>query len=448
MPLAFAHRNMAVEMARIGTSQVRSIALRAGGTVAWSIVAWSMAVCGVSPTAKAQGTTQAANATAARELVPALGTPYAAELVAVDASWQLTVQGDRGQGTRQFTLPAADLGWWGAPVEPASRRGVRPTDRVWVLLADGGLLVADVLALRSDRVTLGSIVFGEFDLRLNQVQGILFRPPADAARRDNWMAKIRDDGNASEDRLLLANGDVLRGSLAGWNENGIAFTSGGLELPPIPAERVAAIVIRHDELNATLNEGLRAWIGFTDGSRLLASSIVVREGQLEAVAAGHTFQSRALRLCWLQPLGGRIVYLSDLTAAGYRHVPFLNQSWPYHRDANVLGQPLRAQGRWYAKGLGLHTRSRLTYALEPGHREFAAEVALDDAAGPEGSVSCYVFVGRELKYRSPILRAGDPPVSVRVPLDENSESLTLVVDFAERGDMQDYVDWLNARLIE
>jgi hypothetical protein len=102
--------------------------------------------------------------------------------------------------------------------------------------------------------------------------------------------------------------------------------------------------------------------------------------------------------------------------------------------------------QWYAKGLGMHSRSRLTYALGQGYSEFAAEVALDATASAEGSAVCLVFVGRDLKYRSPTLRAGGPPQTVRVPLN-GGESLTLVVDYGERGDVQDYVNWLNARLI-
>lgn len=391
-------------------------------------------------------TAQAQSGSSARELMPASGDRSAAELVSIAPDWQITLQ----QAGKERTVAAADIAWWGAPVEPSSRRGVRPADRAWVLLTGGGLLVADVLGVKDSRLELGSLALGEFALSLDRVQGILFRPPSDAARRDGWLAQLQADA-PNADRLLLANGDVLSGNLAGLNAEGVTFQTGGIDLPAIPLDRVAAIGLRSPPTNTpTKKPGeatkLTAWIGFTDGSRLLATRLQLEAGRVEAAAAGHSFSARAARLCWIQPLGGRVTYLSDLTPAGYKHVPFLTLPWPYHADANVLGRPLRVREQWYAKGLGMHSRSRLTYALGQGYSEFAAEVALDAAAGSQGSAVCLVFEGRELKYRSPLLRAGDPPQAVRVPL-AGGESLTLVVDFGERGDVQDHVNWLNARLI-
>jgi len=377
----------------------------------------------------------------ARQLVPATGEPLLCRLTAVSDSWEVRYQTQEGPGT----MAAAELAWWGAPAKLRSRRGVQTTDGALVVLANGGIVPADVLTVADGRISLGSLAFEEFELRQSQVRAILFRPPADVARRDAWIAAASETDH-SADRLLLANGDVLQGRLLALDDGVVTFDAGSGPLPAIDAQRVAAVAFNPATLRTAEPTGLHAWVGLTDGTRLLASSVVLNDEHLQVQSAGHTFRTHPARLCWFQPLGGRVVYLSDLEPVGYRHIPFLSLTWPYQRDANVLGRPLRVDGQWYAKGIGMHSRSRLTYVLDGNYTEFAAEVALDEAAGPEGSAVCYVFVGRELKYRSPELLPGAAPVAVRVPVAD-AQSLTLVVDFAARGDVQDHVDWLNARLI-
>lgn len=383
-----------------------------------------------------------ASAQEARELIPAQGDPIACRLVAIDDVWQIAYETAEGRGS----VAAADVAWWGAPAELPSRRGLQATDRALVMLADGGIVAADVLAASDGRLSLGSVALDEFEIRLSRVRGIVFRPPAELSRRDAWIAAVQETQH-SADRLLLANGDVLSGRLLSIEDGAVTFDAGAGPLPPIDAGRIAAVALHPGLVRQGDAAGLRAWVGLTDGTRLMASSVRLAEEQVEIRSAGHTFRTHAARLCWLQPLGGRVVYLSDLEPAGFRHIPFLSMAWKYEHDANVLGGPLRVGRQWYAKGIGMHSRSRLTYVLDGTYAELAAEIALDDAAGPEGSAVCYVFVGRELKYRSRELRAGEAPVPLRVPLT-GAESLTLVVDFGARGDVQDYADWLNARLIK
>jgi hypothetical protein len=84
----------------------------------------------------------------------------------------------------------------------------------------------------------------------------------------------------------------------------------------------------------------------------------------------------------------------------------------------------------------------VTRALPP----IATEAALDDGAGQRGSVVFRVFVDAEQKYASPILRGGDAPLPIAVAIPSTAKSLSLIVDFAERGDELDYANWLYARL--
>ena len=159
----------------------------------------------------------------------------------------------------------------------------------------------------------------------------------------------------------------------------------------------------------------------------------------------------AAKLVALQPLDGRATYLSDLKAADYQHVPFLDLKWPYRNDRNVLGTQLRAGGRLYLKGLGLHSAARLTYDLDKPYRTFATDAAIDDQTNGQGSAIFRVYTddgsGKwQLKYESPTVRGGAAPLPISVDFS-GAKRLSLHVDFADHGDIQAHADWLNARLV-
>ena len=121
-------------------------------------------------------------------------------------------------------------------------------------------------------------------------------------------------------------------------------------------------------------------------------------------------------IVFVQPLGGDIVYLSDLPVAGYRHVPFLDTPWPYELDRSTAGSHLRAGGVMYPKGIGMHSASRLSWNLDRPYEKFEAEVAIDDEASGGGSVTFRVFVDRHEKLATPMVRGGEPPLPISVDL--------------------------------
>ena len=95
----------------------------------------------------------------------------------------------------------------------------------------------------------------------------------------------------------------------------------------------------------------------------------------------------------------------------------------------------------------MHSASRLTYRLNGLYRRFEADVALDDQVGSGGSAVVRVFVDGQERTKSDVIRGGAPAVPVSVDVT-GGKQLSLIVDFAERGDELDRVNWLNARLAE
>ena len=145
---------------------------------------------------------------------------------------------------------------------------------------------------------------------------------------------------------------------------------------------------------------------------------------------------------------GRAVYLSDLTAKSYEHTPYLGVSWPLTNDRSVAGGDLRLGGGTYDKGIGMHSRSRATFALPAGAVRFEAVVGLDQVTGRRGAVEVQVLADKKpLLDRPPQLTGTDLPRSLRLMLRPGTRELTLVVEYGRGGDVQDHVDWAEARII-
>ena len=370
------------------------------------------------------------------QVLPATGEPYTAAFKSATAeSLQFTVAGE------PRSLPIEDLVRYGAFIEP--RHGP-----LW-LLVDGGALVADAVRLDKERLQGDSLLFGDVSLPFGAVAGIALRLPGDKGRRDALLKTI-SAAAGDHDRIVLDNGDELTGVIEslGGERVAIATATGRIEVELL---QVAAIVFNPSLAEKPSHADPYLVVGFTDGSRLVANSFTADAESLNLSAWGENYSARPQSLSALQVFGGRATDLSDLKELSFKHVPYLQLGWPLRKDANVLGQPLRAGGKRYLKGLGMHTAARVAYRLDGPYQEFQAELAIDDSAGNRGSAVCSVFVddgtGKwQSRYTSPIIRGSEPPIAVRVDLT-GVKAISLLADFADHGDQRDHVDWLGARLI-
>jgi hypothetical protein len=320
-----------------------------------------------------------------------------------------------------------------------------------VLLADGSLIVGDVREIDREKLLLDSELLARATLRLDAVAAVLLHPPSDRHRRDQLVRRLLS-ARGESDRVLLDNGDELSGTIAALHDDVLTLESATGKIE-IELARIAAVIFNPSLRRPAATSRLRVLVGLTDGSRLLAASLEADAGKARlALGDGTALSTDIDSLVALQPLGGRAVYLSDLKAASYKHIPFLQLSWPYELDRNVAADLLRAGGKLRLKGLGMHSASRLTYNLDREYRRLEAELAIDDATAGYGSVVFRVFVddgnGRwQPKFTSDVVRGGAPPTHMSVDLT-GAKRISLLVEFADRGDQRDDADWLDARLIK
>ena len=345
-------------------------------------------------------------------------------------------------------VQTADLAGWGT-----RRDAVRGPQ---VLLTDGSLLIADVLRLDEEHLTLLSSLWGEPQVPIETVRGILLVPPGRAEDRDRLVRRIRS-ARDSVDRVLLTNGDELTGTLTELDERRVALEFDGAEPREIELQHVLAIVFNPALLPETPPHPVRLLVGLDGGSLLAAAEVVSRQGQLHLKTASGVLlvadpdEDVPAQIRSLRSLDGKCIYVSDLEPADYKHIPYLDLAWPFGTDRNLADGQLRVGSAVYSKGLAMHSTSRLVYQLGGEFARFQADLALDRTAGTGGSVVYRVFADRESGrleplYKSPIVRGGEDPIPVTVDVT-GADRLVLIVDFADRADVRDHANWLNARLV-
>jgi len=377
------------------------------------------------------------------------------------AAFSGTLANASADGTLKFNVPGpaelrfiklADLVRWGEwpRVQPGAQ----------VQLHDGSFVIADVLELTPQHITADSINgLGEIKFPRAAVRALVMQPTRWRGDKQPPTKEEAAPDNSPSSTLLLANGDRRKGTLTGWESSALTWRIGEQSLR-VPLGSVIAIEFSKPfsgdapaERDTDKNTKASSWLGFKDGSRVLATQLIWDKDTWKIdLAAGGQLTAELETLVAIQPLHTeRAVYLSDLTPAGYKSIPWLTTPWDYQRDRNVTGGELRVAGSLALKGLGMHSASRLTYDLDKKYTRFATRVGIDDSTGGRGHALARVYGDRgdgkwELLAESPALRGGAPATPLETDLT-GVQRLALVVDFAGDGDAGDHVDWLDARVI-
>lgn len=359
-------------------------------------------------------------------------------------------------GDKPRELPASEVWRFGA--DPASLRGA------YLLLRDGSRFAAPLLRANAEAFDIPADDFqpGFGDgLRFPraQVQAVLWKPPHGSAA----LAALLDvQKHVVSDALRLDNGDLVSGELRGIietaeGEEELLFAVRQRE-SRIPVDRAVSLQLAHKEENAV--EEAAAWtLAFADGSRVRAKELTATPEEVRwTSSAGQTHSFEASRfwknLLLVEPPRKNVIFLSDQTPQGYRHLPLFGDPAPWGRDRSATGAPLRHRSAWFAKGIGMWSNSRLTFAIPEGAVRFQSQLCIDDAAGDGGSVRFRILSlprntdGGALKdlYRSEVIRGGDSAITVDLPV-EGQSLVILLVESADQEDVLDLANWLDARWV-
>ncbi|WP_375296015.1 NPCBM/NEW2 domain-containing protein [Saccharothrix sp.] len=147
----------------------------------------------------------------------------------------------------------------------------------------------------------------------------------------------------------------------------------------------------------------------------------------------------------------------DGPSAGTHHLSDLpwtsaTNGWgPVERDrsngeqSSGDGRTLMVGGTTFAKGLGAHATSAVTYYLGAGCSTFRTGVGVDDEVGSNGSVTFEIHVDGKKAADSGRLTGAGSSTTLTVSVT-NALELTLRVTDAADGITYDHADWLTPQL--
>ncbi|CAN5610356.1 hypothetical protein BH10PLA2_BH10PLA2_33120 [soil metagenome] len=324
-----------------------------------------------------------------------------------------------------------------------------PTDE-HVLFSNGDRLLGTVAELRAERLRFQSTL-GKSDLTipLTAVSIIWLGFPDGMSDRE-VVLRPWQTGRRTRDIVLLRNRDQIEGTLSNLDAQTVRLR--GVDRKEIRLERgkVAAIILSNDLSRSLRPRGTYARLVLSNGSRISLAS-----AQTEGVMlVGKTLFNSPVTVPLDQVLAldlyqGRATYLSDLKPKRVDLIPYLDVSWPYQADRSVAGNPLKLVTGVFDKGLGVHSESRLTYDLGGSYQWFEATVGLDEATGRLGSAGIQVLIDGKVQDLGTTddLTYASPLRYLRLKV-AGARELTLVVTFGRQGDVQDHVDWVDARVIK
>lgn len=321
-------------------------------------------------------------------------------------------------------------------------------DQALILTARGCQLPASEIRVTQGRVTFSTALTGPVGMGIEQVTMILLADVRNAPRTLlEQLDKLALPASA-EDCLLVRGkpGEYVPvfGALKAIGDGKVTFNY-DREDRTIDLAKVAMIRLAQVAQSAAGPRGIA--IG-SDGARLAFEGVSMSDGRLRlaGTCAGEV-ELPVDRLASVQFRSDSVAYLADLKPLAVEQSGTFDLVFEYRRDQSTAGKPLTLDGRVFRHGLGLHSRCKLTYALDGQYRQLVAVAGIDDAVRPAGSVMLSVLADDKPLLPATKLTGKDKALPLRLDLT-GAKTLTILVEFGDALDIGDHVDLAEAKLIK
>jgi len=311
-------------------------------------------------------------------------------------------------------------------------------------LVDGSYLGGKLEAGDEESVRFIHPALGYQEILIDHISMILLTTPSIPSDFDRYNLKGGDNDVLYKKSGNIRGQDFIQGTFDIFTKRGLAFESslGLLEFPlddieamilsqaetddPFPSQNVTLVFKdRSGVLNADMKQLKSGVLRF---STIFGKEITVKKEMLDSIIFKND----------------RICNLSSIQPEKVVQTPYIGESksflFPWRTDRSVTGDMLTSKGRIFAKGLGLHSRTSLTYKLDKKFSALEAWAGICDEVlkiPAEGSVLFLVEGDGKILFKSPVIKGDSDPIRFpRLDLSELS-SITLTVDFADNFDSGD-----------
>ncbi|MCO6456552.1 MAG: NPCBM/NEW2 domain-containing protein [Pirellulaceae bacterium] len=349
------------------------------------------------------------------------------------------------------TVPLADL----LTITPQTAAPAAPAaPRYWLRLIDGTQLPVEGYTVK-DRQAIAVLAGGlRQEIPTRAIAWVRFRAPeAEIDPQWNQIVAQKAAGDVVVIRKSPTALDQLEGVLHEIDESTVQFEFDGDRIP-VGLQKLEGVVYFHP-LGQQLPRAA-CKLSTTDGSTWQARDLRLTDGKLAmTTAAGLRVELPWERVKALDYSSGNVVYLSDLEPETANWTPFmeipalaakLSRLYGPRRDKAFDGGKLQLDGKSFAKGLALHSRTELVFRLADSYRRLQAEYGIDEAVGDAGHVELVVLGDDRELFRAAV-SGRDKPARLDVDIT-GVRRLKLLVDYGQQLDIADHLNLCNARMIK
>lgn len=283
----------------------------------------------------------------------------------------------------------------------------------------------------------------EVSVSLDYIRGLFFLGPlkSPGQRREFFEESLRN--TPKKDLLLLKKGGQIPCVIQSIAPHSISYEVSGLGNRQMEVKKILAL--RVAPLGGKFSYPSTPYVRIhLDGGEILSGEIEKYEAEKIHL---KTFFDKTLiipdsRIFEIYFFNGNFQYLSDLKASKTEVTPGIatlsGLSFPPQRDRNVLSKALRLGGIYYSKGLGLHSKTKLTYSLEGKYTSLNGKFGFDDSVTQNESpytpkIIFRIYGDGKKLYDSGIFTPEKKALPIKVPL-KGVKILQVEVDFGEPHD--------------
>lgn len=313
---------------------------------------------------------------------------------------------------------------------------IEPPKGLVLLVAGGDRLVGQPRKLDGSTLVWFTAGIGEVPVPIERALGIL----RDETSHPQLMA---DRGS---DELRLANGDSISGIITEFTERSISITPTGADAVDVPIDNLRHVLLATPPQGRPDGAAPGFVVRLVNGSVVSCDKLAIASNGVTltfAGGAGATVPEEMVAA--IEHTGGPVAWLSSRTPSESIYTPFFDAAFVPQMDRTVTGEPLRFAGQTYARGIGVHSKTRLTWTLEPGDKSFRTRYAIDPSLG-YADVDIRIYVDDKPVHEQKHVKAASLSPVIKADL-KGAKTLTLEVDYGAGYDIQDRVMFLESAIL-
>ncbi len=306
-----------------------------------------------------------------------------------------------------------------------------------LLTANGDRLLGKPLKIDGSNLVWSTNGLGDISIPLEQALGIA-RGTAD---------RTSFDLSHTEDEIHLTNGDLVKGIVTSIGESSISITPTGAQAVEVPMDSVKELFFTTPPQGRSSQNSCAFVLHLASGAIVSCKSISIANPSVEiTLASGAKATIDQQSVAMIEHLGSSLNWLASRKPEKVEYTPYFSGNFPPTIDKTVTGEPIKLGDTTWHRGIGMHSRTRMTWAIQPADKTFRARYFIDPDLG-YADVDVRVFVDDKKVHEQLGVKAGNISQVVSAELS-GAKTLTLEVDYGKGYDVQDRVNWVEAAILK